>query len=90
MDLDKHEVTVHGKLIALTPKEFAILQCFLGCPGRVFSREEMLDRVWGKGQAIEEHSLDVHIHALRRKIGGTRARPNVIVTVRKFGYKLNL
>jgi DNA-binding response OmpR family regulator len=90
MDLDKHEVRVHGKLITLTPKEFAILQCFLGAPGRVFSRDEMLDRVWGKGQALEEHALDVHIHALRRKIRGTRARSNVIITVRKFGYKLNL
>jgi DNA-binding response OmpR family regulator len=90
MDLDKHEVRVDGKLIALTPKEFAILQCFLGAPGRVFSREQMLDRIWGKGQALEEHALDVHIHALRRKIRGTRARPNLIVTVPKFGYKLNL
>jgi DNA-binding response OmpR family regulator len=90
MDLDKHEVRVDGELIALTPKEFAILQCFLEAPNRVFSRQEMLDRVWGKGQALEEHALDVHIHALRQKIGGTRARPNVIVTVRKFGYKLKV
>lgn len=90
MDLDKHEVRVNGKLIALTPIEFAILQCFLGAPNRVFSRQEMLDRVWGKGRALEEHALDVHIHALRHKIGDTRARPNVIVTVRKFGYKLKV
>jgi DNA-binding response OmpR family regulator len=48
----------------------------------VFSREQMLDRIWGKGQALEEHALDVHIHALRRKIRGTRARPNLIVLAR--------
>jgi DNA-binding response OmpR family regulator len=90
MDLDKHEVRIHGKLIALTPKEFAILQCFLRAPGRAFSRQEMLDRVWGEAQALDEHALDVHIHALRRKIGGIGRRPHVIVTVRNIGYKLNL
>jgi DNA-binding response OmpR family regulator len=90
MDLDKHEVTVNGRVIALAPKEFSILQCFLRAPGRAFSREEMLDRVWGKSQALEEHALDVHIHALRRKIEGTTGHPKLIVTVRKFGYKLNL
>jgi DNA-binding response OmpR family regulator len=88
MDLDRHEVTVNGRLIALTTKEFAILRCFLAAPGRVFSRDDMLNKVWGEGYALEEHALDVHIHALRHKIERNPARPTLIVTVRGLGYKL--
>jgi two-component system, OmpR family, response regulator RegX3 len=87
MDLDRHEVTVNGRLIALTRKEFAILRCFLAAPGRVFSRDEMLNNVWGEGYALEEHALDVHIHALRHKIEPNPGRPSMIVTVRGLGYK---
>jgi len=90
MNLAKHEVRVKGKLVELRPKEFAILQCFLGDPSRVFSRQEILDRVWGNGQTLLEHTVDVHIHALRHKIRDNRARPTIIVTVRGRGYKLNL
>ena len=68
MDLDRHEVTVGGRMIDLTPKEFKILHQFLEAPGRVFSRQEMLNRVWGEGYALEEHALDVHILRLRRRI----------------------
>jgi two-component system, OmpR family, response regulator RegX3 len=88
MDLDRHEVTVNGRLVALTTKEFAILRCFLAAPGRVFSRDDMLNNVWGQGYALEEHALDVHIHALRHKIERNPARPTLIVTVRGLGYKL--
>ncbi len=88
MDLDRHEVTVRGNVVPLTPKEFAILQCFLRAPGRVFSREEMLNRVWGEGYALEEHALDVHVHALRHKIERNPTHPDLIVTVRGLGYKL--
>ncbi len=88
MDLDRHEVTVSGRAIELTPKEFKILQQFLESPGRVFSRQEMLNRVWGDGYALEEHALDVHIHSLRQKIELDPTEPNLIVTVRGIGYKL--
>jgi two-component system response regulator RegX3 len=88
MDLDKHEVTVNGNVIGLTPKEFAILRCFLEAPGQVFSRQAMLNQVWGEGYALEEHALDVHIHALRHKIEPNAAQPRTIVTVRGVGYKL--
>lgn len=88
MDLDRHEVTVHGKPIELTPKEFKILHQFLEAPGRVFPRQEMLNRVWGEGYALEEHALDVHIHSLRQKIEIDPSRPNLIITVRGVGYKL--
>ena len=88
MDLDRHEVTVGGRAIELTPKEFKILQQFLEAPGRVFSRQEMLNRVWGEGYALEEHALDVHIHSLRQKVELDPTEPNLIVTVRGIGYKL--
>ncbi len=88
MDLDRHEVAVGGRVIDLTPKEFKILQQFLEAPGRVFSRQEMLNRVWGEGYALEEHALDVHIHSLRQKVELDPTEPNLIVTVRGIGYKL--
>ena len=59
MDLDRHEVLVNGHAVELTPKEFQILRQFLESPRRVFSRQEMLNRVWGEGYALEEHALDV-------------------------------
>lgn len=88
MDLDRHEVTVGGRAIELTPKEFKILHQFLEEPGRVFSRQEMLNRVWGEGYALEEHALDVHIHSLRQKVELDPTEPSLIVTVRGIGYKL--
>lgn len=88
MDLDRHEVIVNGRVVELTPKEFKILYQFLESPSRVFSRQEMLNRVWGEGYALEEHALDVHIHSLRQKIERDPTSPKVIVTVRGIGYKL--
>jgi two-component system, OmpR family, response regulator RegX3 len=90
MDLDRHEVTVAGRLVELTPKEFQILRQFIESPGRVFSRQEMLNRVWGEGYALEEHALDVHIHSLRHKIEANPSMPRAIVTVRGIGYKLRV
>lgn len=88
MDLDRHEVAVNGRIVNLTPKEFQILHQFLESPSRAFSRQEMLNRVWGDGFALEEHALDVHIHSLRQKIEANPASPKIIVTVRGVGYKL--
>ena len=88
MDLDRHEVLVNGRAVDLTPKEFQILKQFLESPRRVFSRQEMLNRVWGEGYALEEHALDVHIHSLRQKIEQNPASPAFLLTVRGVGYKL--
>jgi len=88
MDMDRHEVIVDGKVVELTPKEFQILQQLIQDPSRVFSRDELLTRVWGEGCALEEHTLDVHIHSLRHKIESDPAHPQYIVTVRGVGYKL--
>ena len=88
MDLDRHEVLVNGRAVDLTPREFQILRQFLESPHHVFSRQEMLNRVWGEGYALEEHALDVHIHSLRQKIEQNPATPTFLLTVRGVGYKL--
>ena len=88
MDISRHEVTVGGALVELTPKEFRILHQFLLAPGVVLSRQDLLNRVWGEDYALEEHALDVHIHSLRQKIEANPAKPIFIVTIRGVGYKL--
>jgi DNA-binding response OmpR family regulator len=88
MDVDRHEVLVNGHAVELTPREFQILRQFLESPHRVFSRQEMLNRVWGEDYALEEHALDVHIHSLRQKIEQNPASPAFLLTVRGVGYKL--
>lgn len=88
MDIARHEVTVGGAIVELTPKEFRILHQFLLSPGVVLSRQDLLNRVWGEDYALEEHALDVHIHALRQKIEADPAKPIFIVTIRGIGYKL--
>lgn len=88
MDLHGHEVLVNGQAVDLTPKEFEILRQFLESPSRVLSRQEMLNRVWGEGYALEEHALDVHICSLRQKIEQNPASPALLLTVRGVGYKL--
>ena len=90
MDLTCHEVLVNGHAVDLTPKEFQILKQFLESPRRVFSRQEMLNRVWGEGYALEEHALDVHIYSLRQKIEQNPASPTFLLTVRGVGYKLRV
>ncbi len=86
MDLERHEVTVNKAVVELTNKEFTLLQVLLESPGRVLSRQELLDRVWSPDCALDEHALDVHIHHLRRKIE-SNAYPHPIMTVRGIGYK---
>jgi DNA-binding response OmpR family regulator len=88
VDLVRHEVLVDDHPVELTPREFQILQQLIQYPGRVFSRRELLDRIWGEGYALEEHTIDVHVHSLRRKIETDPAHPRFIMTVRGVGYKL--
>lgn len=87
IDLEKHEVSVYNRLVELTRKEFKILTEFARAPNRVFSRQELLNRVWGEDYALEEHVLDVYIHSLRKKIEPDVSKPTFIVTVRKVGFK---
>ena len=76
-----------GKPVALTSKEFDLLLHFLRNPGRVYSRLQLLDAVWGYGYEGYEHNVNCHINRLRAKIEKNQARPSWILTVRGVGYK---
>jgi len=84
VDLRTHRVTVHGNQIAVTPKEFAILECLASDPGRVVSRQEMLERAWDEHWYGPTKVLDVHMAALRKKLGD----PGLIETVYGHGFRL--
>jgi two-component system alkaline phosphatase synthesis response regulator PhoP len=84
IDLEKHEVTVGAKLVELTAKEFSLLQYLVENEGRAFSREHLLDHVWGIEVAIETRTVDVHIKRLREKLGKASDH---ILTLRGVGYK---
>lgn len=89
MNLDRYEVLVQDRPVQLTPKEFQILRVFLQHPGQVLSRQNLLNLVWGMDYALEEHALDVHIHALRHKLEYDPSSPRFILTIRGVGYKLS-
>jgi two-component system phosphate regulon response regulator PhoB len=88
MDTVGHKVKRSGSMVALGPTEFRLLKHFLEHPGWVFSRERLLDSVWGHDSDIEPRTVDVHIRRLRKAIndGG---RPDIIRTVRSAGYALD-
>ena len=86
LDPARHAVTVRGAAVALTPKEFDLLQVLLDAAGRVLSREHLLTRVWGYAHAdeIESRTVDVHVRRLRAKLGDEGRR---ISTVKSVGYR---
>ena len=86
---DKHRVTLAGKTIELTAKEFDLLLHFAARPGRVYNRAELLDQVWGYSYAGYEHTVNSHINRLRGKIEADPAKPRYIMTVWGVGYKFN-
>ena len=88
MDIVAHKVRRGGEPIALGPTEFRLLRHFLEHPGRVFSRERLLDSVWGHDSDIEPRTVDVHIRRLRKAMNAGD-RGDVIRTVRSAGYALD-
>jgi len=88
MDLTAHRVTRAGKSIHLGPTEFRLLRHLMEHPGRVFSREQLLDAVWGKDVYVEARTVDVHIRRLRKALNGDKDQ-DVIRTVRAAGYALD-
>jgi DNA-binding response OmpR family regulator len=88
VDLEKYKVTLSGQLIPLTPHEFRLLQTLMTHPGRVFSRDELLDHLYPHQEAIVvDRVIDVHIGKLRQKIEKDPSNPQYIRTVRGIGYR---
>jgi len=85
MDLTAHRVTRAGKPIHVGPTEFRLLRHFLQTPGRVFTREQLLDRVWGPDVEIEVRTIDVHIRRLRQALNSQGGK-DLLRTVRSVGY----
>jgi len=88
LDLSAHKVSRDGKSIHLGPTEFRLLRFLMERPGRVFSREQLLDAVWGRDAEVELRTVDVHIRRLRKALNGD-SRTDVIRTVRAAGYALD-
>jgi two-component system phosphate regulon response regulator PhoB len=88
MDLAAHRVRRGGRELHLGPTEFRLLRFLMEHPGRVFSREQLLDRVWGREVYVEPRTVDVHIRRLRKAINAPKER-DLIRTVRSAGYALD-
>ena len=88
MDTERHIVSVDGEHIALPLKEFELLEYLMRNKGRVLTRGQLIDRVWGSDYVGDTKTLDVHVKRLRSKIEADPANPARLVTVRGLGYKL--
>jgi DNA-binding response OmpR family regulator len=88
LDLDKHKATLEGRPILLTPHEFKLLQTLMAAPGKVFAREELLDRLYPRHEAtVIGRVVDVHVGKLRQKIEKNPSNPRYILTMRGIGYQ---
>ncbi len=90
MDVERHIVTVGAQEVRLPLKEFELLEMFLRNPGRVLTRGQLIDRVWGSDYVGDTKTLDVHVKRLRAKLEDNPAEPTLLTTVRGLGYKLDL
>ena len=87
IDVERHEARIGGRPVELTAKEFELLVYFARSPGRVFTRAQLLDQVWGYSHSGYEHTVNSHINRLRNKIERDPANPDFIQTVWGVGYK---
>ncbi len=90
MDIERHVVTVDGHQVQLPLKEFDLLELLLRNAGRVLTRGQLIDRVWGADYVGDTKTLDVHVKRLRSKIEPDPANPKYLVTVRGLGYKFEV
>jgi two-component system response regulator RegX3 len=88
MDVDRHTVQIHGEQVGFPLKEFELLELLLRNAGRVLTRVQLIDRVWGTDYVGDTKTLDVHVKRVRAKIEADPANPTLLVTVRGLGYKL--
>jgi DNA-binding response OmpR family regulator len=88
IDVEGHEVSISGEETHLTPTEFRILALLAGHPGRLYSRETILNHLWNGGFIGDARAVDVHVHNIREKIEADPSSPQHLVTVRGEGYRL--
>lgn len=89
LDSEQHRLTIGDKQLDVSPTEFRLMQFFMTHPDKVYSRTQLLDKVWGRSVYIEERTVDVHIRRLR-KILAEYGREELVQTVRGFGYRFSL
>jgi two-component system response regulator RegX3 len=89
MDVDRHTITVSGNEISMPLKEFELLELLLRNAGRVLTRGQLIDRVWGSDYFGDTKTLDVHIKRIRSRIEANPSEPSMLVTVRGLGYRFN-
>jgi two-component system response regulator RegX3 len=89
MDVERHTVSVDGRPISLPLKEFDLLELLLRNAGRVLTRGQLIDRVWGADYVGDTKTLDVHVKRIRSKIEPDPSAPHYLLTVRGLGYKLS-
>jgi two-component system response regulator RegX3 len=87
LDASRHEVRVRGDLVSFPPKEFELLETFLRSPGRLLTRELLIQRIWGHDYVGDTKTLDVHVKRVRQKIELDPHEPEHLLTVRGLGYK---
>ena len=88
IDESRHEVTLRGQAVPLTPREFSLLVTLAAQPGRVFTRAQLLERVWG-AEYYDDHVVDVHVANLRHKLGDDAGQAGLVQTVRGVGYRFS-
>jgi len=87
MDIDRHQVSVDGETVAMPLKEFELLELLLRNAGRVLTRGQLIDRVWGADYFGDTKTLDVHVKRIRSKIEKDPSTPQLLLTVRGLGYR---
>jgi DNA-binding response OmpR family regulator len=85
LDEARHQVTVKGRAVELSPREYALLECFLRHPNQALSRDQLLDHAWPFGVAVTPNAVDAYVHYLREKLGDAGS---LIRTIRGVGYRL--
>jgi two-component system, OmpR family, alkaline phosphatase synthesis response regulator PhoP len=86
--MGRQEVTHHDEVVALTTREFQLLTALAAHPGRVFTRAQLLEHVWGN-EYYDDHVVDVHVANLRKKLLEAAASPRYLQTIRGIGYRFN-
>lgn len=88
VDHDRREIHANGQLLTLSKQEFELLSVFIAVPGRVFERDALLDRAWGRDVVVTERTIDVYVKGLRKKLVAAGMPAETIETIRGVGYRL--